>query len=114
MSEKNGPPRHQRATGQSNPCTQHYNAPRLICKLYGLRIFDRFPLGCPLATETPIGTIQALRDRAYSRLADGWDVTGGLDDVDRAELCSECVARAMGRSDIYRLRRLATRGGKRA
>lgn len=97
-----GEDRHERA---------HYSTSRTTCNLYGVRIFDRLPQGCPLAMPSAAAAVDALRNRAYSRLAPyhdaDADLPGGLDDLDRCETCSVCIARAMAQPRVRRLRRLA-------
>ena len=76
------------------------------CKLFGTAFVDHLPASCPMAEAQPLAAIQAVRDRAYERLAPGphQDATGGINDLARAESCTACLARFSAHPTVRRLR----------
>lgn len=79
------------------------------CNLYGSRVVDALPDGCPLAQPNPLDAVHGLRVRGYRRFGRGED--GGTDDHHRADVCDECVCRLLRNRTVQRLRGLH-RGAK--
>ena len=75
-----------------------------ICKLHAQRLVDTLPEGCPLAAANPLVGVQCYESRGYQRLDRFADLTGGLSDLRRAEICFECVGRWSRHPHVRRLR----------
>ena len=117
MVEKKGPRAGDTASAGEYVCDASNITPFYpFCQLHCCRLVDYLPRGCPMRDERPLCAVHAYRDRGYARLAPGpdCDITGGLADLARADVCERCVGELLRSSWVRRLRAAVLEEAERA
>ncbi len=99
------PPLVTDGAGRDNRDAQSIASSFPHCQLYDVKLVDRFPLTCPLQAPNPIRRIGELRDEAWaSRHAGGALRAASLAQLDRTDVCNECIPRLLTHPSVRVLR----------